>query len=112
MSASSPAPRPSLPVDALEVVVTLLSELDAEHESGSRPFYDRICEAACRLASMQRALLMLYDRDRELVVPAGGHGGGPGLVGLFFGSAGGKPLAPQGVAEGRGIDVTQLVGKV
>src|SRR3954451_2458604 len=112
MSASSPAPRPSLPVDALEVVVTLLSELDAEHESGSRPFYDRICEAACRLASMQRALLMLYDRDRELVVPAGSHGVEPDLVALFYGSADETPVAQQAIAEDRVIDVTELVGNV
>jgi signal transduction histidine kinase len=106
------ARRGSLPIDALEVVVDLLSDLDAEHESGSRPFYDRICEAACRLASMDRALLLLYDRARELVVPVGSHGVEPELVALFYGSLDETPVAQRAIAEDRVIDVTELEGAV
>jgi hypothetical protein len=43
----------SLRTDALDVIVELLGEVDA----GSG-FYDRLCAALCRLASMERAILM------------------------------------------------------
>ena len=37
-------------------------------------FYDRLCEALCSVATMQRAGLLLYDEARKLVVPVGSHG--------------------------------------
>jgi hypothetical protein len=40
-------------------------------------FFDRLCEALCRLAGLRRAGLMLYDGARKLVVPAGSHGSAP-----------------------------------
>jgi hypothetical protein len=52
-------------------------------ESG---YYDRLCEAFCRLTSMRRAGLFLYDGHRKLVVPAGSHGVEPELLALFYGS--------------------------
>ena len=59
--------------DALDVIVELLGALDGSSQSG-RDFYDRLCEACCRLGAMERALLLLYDDARQLVVVVGGHG--------------------------------------
>ena len=46
--------------DALDLVVRLLFELGDEPPSRTR-FDDRICEAICRLTSLERAVLLLYD---------------------------------------------------
>jgi hypothetical protein len=70
MSEASSFPR----TDALDVIVELISELDHRPRPGGRGFYDRLCEALCRQASMKRASLMLYDDARRLVVPVGSHG--------------------------------------
>src|SRR4051794_15946257 len=45
-----------------DVFVGLLSEIDAERDgSPSNAFHDRLCEAVCRLTSMERAVLFLHD---------------------------------------------------
>lgn len=67
MSLSTPAR-----VEALEVFVALLSEADAP--GGREAFYNRLCEAVCRLTRMDRAVLFLYDEDRREVSGVGGHG--------------------------------------
>jgi len=59
---------------ALDVIVGLLPELDDEFESSGTRFFDRLCEAVCRLVSLERAGLVLYDEARRLVVPVGSHG--------------------------------------
>jgi hypothetical protein len=98
--------------DALGVFVDLLAELDADGETGSRPVYDRVCEAICRLTSMRRAALFLYDADRRLVVPAGSHGVEPGLLSLFYGTLDETPLAEQALAGDRVMHVADLEGTV
>ena len=60
--------------EPLDTMVELLSGLDAEGGGGGRAFYDRLCEAMCRLTSMERAGLLLYEEARRIVVPAGNHG--------------------------------------
>jgi signal transduction histidine kinase len=98
--------------DGLEVLAALLLDLDADRKPDSRPFYDGICEAACRLTSMRRALLLLYDSERGLVVPEGSHGVSPDLVALFYGSLDETPIAQQAIAEDRVIDVNDVRGVV
>ena len=65
---------------ALDVIVGLLPELEDDLESEGTRFFDRLCEALCRLASLERAGLMLYDPARRLVVPAGSFGVDPALL--------------------------------
>jgi signal transduction histidine kinase len=98
--------------DGLEVLVALLLDLDADRKPGSRPFYDGICEAACRLTSMRRALLLLWDSERALVVPEGSHGVPPDLVALFYGSLDETPIAQRAITEDRVIDVHDVHGLV
>ena len=61
----------AVPIDTLEVFVELLSR---EDESGSSDaFYGRLCEAVCRLANMDRAVIFRYDEARRRVRAVGAH---------------------------------------
>lgn len=73
-SPSSPARETSLfaGVEPLEVFVDLLSEI--ESDTTSSEFYHRICEAICRLTTMRRAAIFLYDVGRQRVRAVGSHG--------------------------------------
>ncbi|MGB2710358.1 MAG: GAF domain-containing protein [Conexibacter sp.] len=59
-------------VEPLEVFVELLSEI--ESDTTSSEFYHRICEAICRLTTMRRAAIFLYDVGRQRVRAVGSHG--------------------------------------
>jgi len=54
------------------VFVDLLSEI--ESDTTSSEFYHRICEAICRLTTMRRAAIFLYDAGRMRVRAVGSHG--------------------------------------
>src|ERR1700727_3919502 len=54
--------RSQVGVDVLELYVEVLSQ--SEDASGEL-FYDRLCEAVCRLAHMRRALIFRYDSARR-----------------------------------------------
>src|SRR5439155_25762286 len=59
-------------VHALEAFADLLFALDsAEAATG---FYGRLCEATCRLAAMDRAVIFLYDEALRRVRAVGSHG--------------------------------------
>ena len=59
-------------VEPLEVFVELLADLDAD--TSSTEFYDRICEAICRLTTMERAAIFMADPGRRRVRVVGSHG--------------------------------------
>jgi signal transduction histidine kinase len=59
-------------VEPLEVFVELLSDIDVQ--TSSTEFYDRICEAICRLTTMQRAAIFMADASRGRVRAVGAHG--------------------------------------
>ncbi|HET9103584.1 MAG TPA: GAF domain-containing protein [Solirubrobacteraceae bacterium] len=59
-------------VEPLEVFVELLADLDTD--TSSTEFYDRICEAICRLTTMRRAAIFMADSDRRQVHAVGSHG--------------------------------------
>ena len=93
--------------DALDVIVELLGALDGEKGVASgREFYDRLCEACCRVASMERAGLLLYDDARQLVVPVGSHGLEPGLFAEVYGTLEETPIAQVALSEDRVVEVT------
>jgi len=92
-------------MDALDVFVALLSGMD--DDAGASDFYDRICEAVCRLTSMERAGLMLYDDARKLVVPVGSHGLDPALLATVHGTLEETPVAQRALAEDRVVEVSE-----
>jgi signal transduction histidine kinase len=59
-------------VEPLEVFVELLADL--ETDTSSTEFYDRICEAICRLTTMRRAAIFMADAGRRRVRVVGSHG--------------------------------------
>ncbi|MGI8507604.1 MAG: GAF domain-containing sensor histidine kinase [Solirubrobacteraceae bacterium] len=65
--------RAGLEIDALELFVEVLSQSEAGSMS-SDSFYDRLCEAVCRLARMRRAVIFRYDSTLRRVRAAGAHG--------------------------------------
>jgi signal transduction histidine kinase len=92
--------------DALDVIVELLGSVDGAHGPSGREFYDRLCEACCRVASMERAGLLLYDDARQLVVPVGSHGLEPGLFAEVYGTLEETPIAQAALSEDRVVEVT------
>jgi signal transduction histidine kinase len=100
MPETVPLPR----TDALDVIVRLLTELDDDPQSSGREFYDRLCEAVCRLTSMERAGLMLYDDARKVVVPVGSHGVDPELFARVYGTLEETPVAQRALAEDRVVE--------
>jgi signal transduction histidine kinase len=97
--------------EALDVVVRLLFEL-GEAAADSDPFHDRICEAVCRLTSLERAVLFLHDPDRRLVLPAGSHGVDPEIVAHTYGTLEETPIAQRALASDEVIVVDELAGHV
>src|SRR3954453_4802161 len=91
--------------DALDVIVELLVALDGAGQSG-RDFYNRLCEACCRLGSMERAGILLYDDARQLVVVVGGHGLGAGVLSELYGTLEETPIAQLALSEDRVVEVT------
>ena len=96
--------------DALEVIVEILGALDGSTQSG-REFYDRLCEACCRLGSMTRAGLLLYDDARQLVVVVGSHGVEAGLLSEVYGTLEETPIAQVALSEDRVVEVTGELGR-
>ena len=59
-------------VEPLEVFVELLAEVDTD--TTSTEFYDRICEAICRLTTMRRAAIFMAEAGRRTVRAVGSYG--------------------------------------
>ncbi len=64
--------EPTVSIDALETFVELLSRVESDPSSDA--FYSRLCEATCRLADMDRAVIFRYDGARRRVRAAGSFG--------------------------------------
>jgi signal transduction histidine kinase len=63
--------RTGVGIDALELLVTVLSQ--SESSATVDGFYDRLCEAVCRMARMRRAVIFRYDSADRRVRAAGAH---------------------------------------
>src|ERR671910_2648285 len=103
----APTPR----TDALQLIVELLGALDDASGTSGRDFYDRLCEALCRTASMTRAILLLYDDVRQLVVPLGSEGIPPDLLEGVYGTLEETPIAQLALSEDRVVEVTGELGR-
>jgi signal transduction histidine kinase len=90
--------------DAIDVLVGLLGEVDSATESGE--FYDDVCEALCRLTSLRRAALLLYDPAYRAVVPVGSTGVDPALVAQIEGTLDETPMAQRALAKDRVVEVS------
>jgi signal transduction histidine kinase len=70
---SAPPTDGGVSVEALELFVRVLSQSEPTAAPGDG-FYDRLCEAVCRLARMRRAIIFRYDTASRRVRAAGAHG--------------------------------------
>ena len=64
--------EPAVAIDALETFVELLARVEVDGSADD--FYSRLCEATCRLAAMDRAVIFRYDSARRRVGAAGAYG--------------------------------------
>jgi signal transduction histidine kinase len=97
----SPAPS----AETVDVLVELLAEIDAAAEGDD--FYDRVCEGLCRLTSMERAGLFLYDRTLRTVRAVGSAGVDPDLLEGVEGTLEETPVAQRALAHDSVTEVSQ-----
>src|SRR5581483_6533763 len=83
-------------VETLDVFVELFSEIESETAPGE--FYNRLCQALCRLTTMQRAVLFLYDESLARVVAVGAHGLPPSLLVDLHGTLEETPVAQRALS--------------
>ncbi len=65
-----------------------------------------MCEALCRLTSLRRAALLLYDPAYRAVLPVGSIGTDPKLVAQIEGTLDETPMARRALAEDRVVQVS------
>src|ERR687887_354145 len=82
-------------VETLDVFVELISEIETDSPG---EFYNRICEVLCRLTTMRRAGLFLYDESVGRVVAVGSHGIEPSLLVDVHGTLEETPVAQKALA--------------
>jgi signal transduction histidine kinase len=107
MSSTGPTDgRAGVGIDALELFVEVLSQAETG-SAGSDSFYDRLCEAVCRLAGMRRAIIFRYDSTLWRVRAAGAHGMDVQQFAGAHVTVESAPIAAQALREDR---VVELVG--
>ena len=99
---------PAVRIDALEMFVDLLARV--EEDGSSDAFYGRLCEAACELTSMDRAVIFRYDEAKRRVRAAGTHNLPLELfAGVHF-TVESAAIARQALVEDRVLDVPESKG--
>jgi signal transduction histidine kinase len=99
---------PAVRIDALEMFVDLLARV--EEDGSSDAFYGRLCEAACELTSMDRAVIFRYDEAQRRVRAAGTHNLPLELfAGVHF-TVESAAIARQALEEDRVLDVPESKG--
>ena len=99
---------PAVRIDALEMFVDLLARV--EEDGSSDAFYGRLCEAACELTSMDRAVIFRYDEAQRRVRAAGPHNLPLELfAGVRF-TVESAAIARQALEEDRVLDVPESKG--
>jgi signal transduction histidine kinase len=94
-------------VEPLEVMVELLSELD--NDTSSTEFYDRICEAICRLTTMRRAAIFMADAGRRRVRAVGAHGTSFSQLAALRPTLVNTPIAQQALLEDEVVVISESI---
>jgi signal transduction histidine kinase len=95
---------PAVRIDALDMFVELLSQVEDDHSSDA--FYGRLCEATCALTSMDRAVIFRYDEVRRRVRAAGAYGIDLEAFADAHVTVETAPVARQSLEEDRVIEVS------
>ena len=64
---------PFSPIDSLHLFVSLLGEVEHATPDAPGAFYNRLAEAVCRLGSLKRAVVFIYDDVARRVRVVGSH---------------------------------------
>ena len=94
-------------VEPLEVFVELLAGIDVN--TSSTEFYDRICEAICRLTTMRRAGIFMADQDRGRVRAVGAHGIEFSQLAALRPTLVNTPIAQRALLEDRVVVVSEEI---
>jgi signal transduction histidine kinase len=94
---------PFSPIASLHLFVSLLGEVEHATPDAPGAFYDRLAEAVCRLGSMRRAVVFVYDEIARRVRVVGSH---EIDIELFDGHILAIETAP---IAGRALDLDQVV---
>src|SRR5512135_1842851 len=94
-------------VEPLEVFVELLAELDTD--TSSTEFYDRICEAICRLTTMRRAAIFMADAARRRVRAVGAHGTSFAQLAALRPTLVNTPIAQRALLEDEVVVVSERI---
>jgi signal transduction histidine kinase len=94
-------------VEPLEVFVELLSDIDVQ--TSSTEFYDRICEAICRLTTMRRAAIFMAEADRRRVRAVGAYGTSFEQLSALRPTLVNTPIAQRALLEDRVVVVSERI---
>jgi signal transduction histidine kinase len=96
--------EPTVGIDALETFVELLARVEVDGSNDD--FYSRLCEATCRVASMDRAVIFRYDDARRRVRATGAYGIDLDVFENAQVTVESAPIARQALEEDRVIEVS------
>jgi signal transduction histidine kinase len=96
--------EPTVGIDALETFVELLARVEVDGSNDD--FYSRLCEATCRVASMDRAVIFRYDDARRRVRATGAYGIDLEVFENAQVTVESAPIARQALEEDRVIEVS------
>jgi signal transduction histidine kinase len=94
-------------VEPLEVFAELLAEIDTD--TSSTEFYDRICEAICRLTTMRRAAIFMADAARRRVRAVGAHGTSFSQLASLRPTLVNTPIAQRALLEDKVVLVSERI---
>jgi signal transduction histidine kinase len=103
LNAARGGSRPFSPIDSLHLFVSLMGEVEHATPDAPGAFYDRLAEAVCRLGSLKRAVVFVYDDVARRVRVVGSHAID---IELFTGHNLAIELAP---ITGRALDLDQVL---
>ncbi len=93
-------------VEPLEVFAELLGDVDA---GGGPDFYDRICEAICRLTTMRRAAIFMADAAGRRVRAVGAHGTPLDQLAALHPTLGATPIAQAALESDQVVVVSEEI---
>jgi signal transduction histidine kinase len=103
--------RNGLGIEALELLVQVLSQ--SEPYATVDGFYDRLCEAVCRMARMRRAVIFRYDSADRRVRAAGAHNMDIKQFAGAYVTVDSAPIAARALHEDQVVEVVgDLTGQV
>ena len=107
MSIADRSPSLFAGVEPLEVFVELLADIDVQ--TSSTEFYDRMCEAICRLTTMRRAVIFMADADRGRVRAVGAYGTSIAQLSALRPTLVNTPIAQRALLEDKVVVISDRI---